>query len=208
MSAKAAGKVENGVIKHTKESEADKRKNAGHSYRRKRGRRSKAEKSVPAEKATSLEITAKSSHNENAEKKFKLRNALKLQRKAEIDQLCHLAGSDIVMLRKGQYVTTYSQTFITTDQDQNQKKVKCVFNIPVDYPQSAIKLSKPKDCSSDDPLSRIVNNFNYKSKALLKDKQPLVIQLNYLVTNWNSLQSPEYINRDTVQKNLMSKLSD
>ncbi|QEU59271.1 hypothetical protein KDRO_B05370 [Kluyveromyces lactis] len=207
MSEKAAGKVANGV-KHTEESETDKSKNAGRSYRRNRGRWSKTEKSVPAEKATSLQTTAKSCHNENAEKKFKLRNTLKLQRKAEIDQLCHLAGSDVVMLRKGQYVTTYSLTFITTDQDQNQTKVKCVFNIPLDYPQSAIKLSKPKDCSSSDPLSRIANNFNYKSKALLKDKQPLVVQLNYLVTNWNSLQSLEYINRDMAQKNLMSKLSD
>lgn len=137
------------------------------------------------------------------EKKFKTRNALKLQRTIEVEQVCRAGGSDLVMLRKGQYVTTYSLSFY----DKNKNKVKCTFGVPLDYPQSAIKLQKPKDMSPNDPYLNVIRNFNAKSKHMLKNKQPLVVQLNYLISKFDELQESNFSHKEKLETVLMSKIA-
>ncbi|CDO95819.1 unnamed protein product [Kluyveromyces dobzhanskii CBS 2104] len=179
----------------------------GNHQRRKRIRKPKGAKSTPEETVSSSVKEGTFINDEDTEKKFQARNALKLQRKNEIEQMSHLAGSNVTMLRKGQYVTTYSIKFTTINQNDVTDKVKCVFNIPLDYPQSAIKLSRPKDCTVDETLSQIINNFNHKARHMLKLRQPIIVQLNFLVSNWNLLKSPEFLTRDRVKKTLITSLS-
>ena len=74
-----------------------------------------------------------------------------------------------------------------------------------DSPKSSIKLTRAKDSSSgSQPSIRVMNNFNYKAKLLLRSKQPILAQLNYLVTNLKSLESSNYIDTDKIASEFMS----
>lgn len=158
-----------------------------------------------ANEKTTVRTTKKQSSNKNnqhAIDKIQANNELRLQRKQQVDQMLHALGPQVVLLRKGQYVTTYS---LGVPSSFSSDQFKLIFNVPLDYPKSSIKLTRAKDSSSgSQPSIRVMNNFNYKAKLLLRSKQPILAQLNYLVTNLKSLESSNYIDTDKIASEFMS----
>lgn len=186
-------------------SQSCKRKRYSKKYQKDRLRQEeKTNKELKGSKRTDKGDMPSRKTGENAAlMKFKRKGELKLQRKQEIAQLHHILGDRIFLFQKGQYVTSYS---ISMTNFLGKARYDLIFNVPLDYPKTPIKLRKPSGCEKGNPIFFISDNFNFKAKMFLKEKQPLVVQLNYLSTQWESLSSKAFRETERTKSDLFSQL--
>lgn len=145
---------------------------------------------------------------------------LKLQRQknSELEQVFHTLGNDCFkVFRKGQYVTSYG--FIVKGV-LGKDLFKFTLNVPQDYPKSPLKLSNPnkngliktnatqEDVTRNAQVSTLVENFNFKAREFNRISQPITMQLNYLMTQWERLSSPDFKSIDKLQKEFLKQFTN
>lgn len=139
----------------------------------------------------------------------KIKEALALQRKDEINQCSHLLSErNFKLFKRGQHFSSYGFT-------RNQKflgvpNLKFVINIPSDYPRSPLKLQYSKTSTQLSPfleeeLDILTKNFNSKSFDMVSKGVPIISQLNYLVEKSDELCLPDYKVTDRQEQEFYSK---
>ncbi|SCV06231.1 LANO_0H24982g1_1 [Lachancea nothofagi CBS 11611] len=132
------------------------------------------------------------------------------QLKAEVQQVQHILGADnFKIFKKGKNSTSYGLVAPhVLDQDQ------FVFTVivPFSYPQQSSKLDPLDNTLHDESASNdlsvklgtIINNFNSKAHEMTTSGQPLITQINYLLTQWSKLSNPNYKQKDRLYKEFLA----
>ncbi|SCU79950.1 LAMI_0B00254g1_1 [Lachancea mirantina] len=144
----------------------------------------------------SKEITTS---NYSKSKKVDLGRLLKV-RNEEIEQAQHILGKTIFKLFKnGGHSKTFGLVVPSTD-----KPVTLLIKLTDAYPREPIKLIFPQTSEIENRLKSIcIKNFNIKVKEFSQQGEPLVTQLNFLLSRWRCMCSVDYRAKDQLQKELM-----
>ncbi|SCU77412.1 LADA_0A00320g1_1 [Lachancea dasiensis] len=162
-------------------------------------------KSRPAKKVTSNEKIADVRRKGTTFAKTSMSTELKDQ----VQQVEHLLGVDgFKVFKKGKNSTSYglaapgvlgSDTFIF------------VVTIPFSYPRQPSKLDPVNNLAEGKreiqvELGHIVNNFNSKAHEMTSAGQPLISQFNYLLTQWSKMTSPNYKQKERLNKEFLANI--
>ena len=112
------------------------------------------------------------------------------KRQEEIDQCIH-ALSDFKLFRKGKHVTSYGYRIsVMTNSGKISQKV--LFNIPFDYPKAPMKLAMRSNEEVSFYMDIVIANFNWKARQLVKEKWRILSQINYLISEFETLKMANY----------------
>ncbi|SCU85704.1 LAFA_0D17238g1_1 [Lachancea sp. 'fantastica'] len=129
--------------------------------------------------------------------------------KDEIRQVQHVLGEqNFKIFKKGKNSTTYG---LVMPHFFSPEPYTLVATIPFTYPQQPVKLdpndNQGKEVTHAEELANIVNNFNSKAHEMSSKKQHLLSQFNFLITQWPTLSSPNYRQKDRLFKEFLTESS-
>ncbi|CCD27483.1 Smu2p NDAI_0K02920 [Naumovozyma dairenensis CBS 421] len=135
------------------------------------------------------------------------------QRNEEIQQCETLLGPHhFKLFKKGKFVTSYGITFNNSNKVLGKSNIKFIMNVPLNYPQSPIKLSPTTTTAADNnddevkDFQNLINNFNYMARTFfLSNNFPIISQLNFLIQQQDKLILPNYKEFNKLQQTFYSK---
>ncbi|EJS43328.1 YIL161W [Saccharomyces arboricola H-6] len=112
------------------------------------------------------------------------------RRQEEIHQCIHVL-SDFKLFKKGRHVNSFGYRIsFTTNSGKFSQQV--LFNIPLEYPKAAIKLTMRNNENVSTDMELVIANFNWKARQLAKEKWEILSQINYLASEFEVLKQANY----------------
>ncbi|CAI4064294.1 hypothetical protein SKDZ_09G0110 [Saccharomyces kudriavzevii ZP591] len=126
------------------------------------------------------------------------------KRQKEIDQCIHVLP-DFKLFKKGRHVTSFGYR-ISLMTDSGKASQKVLFNIPLDYPKTPIKLAMRNNEDVSSYMEIVTANFNWKARQLVKENWEILSQINYLISEFENLKQPEYKQIDNLRNSFYRAL--